>query len=262
MRYFDSFICSGLVRRRQVIDAIPHRRRLGEKKDLPVFDLGWRLLAVGTIHPDRLGHAAGKRDAGFHHVFPSDIERVVHHQGSSLPLGVHSGSDRLRGIGEHAGKLVGRDVVVIPGILIGARSRRAGGEVVKMSGEFQGPGIVQAFLGIGPPAHPRSRHRGFFCGIGEDFVPEDHALVIGLGSQRSGRVVDQFQVAFVLRHARGHIRLDVVEHLVGGGLDDMDRAIAYAHGWSLRFRARLILLPEGARRRRQYGLAFGDDGFQ
>jgi hypothetical protein len=42
----------------------------------------------------------------------------------------------------------------------------------------------------------------------------------------------------------------------------VDRAISYAHGWSLRFRAGLILLTETARRRREYGLTLVDDGFQ
>ncbi len=84
-----------------------------------------------------------------------------------------------------------------------------------MSGEFQRPGIVQALLRIGPPAHPCGRHRGLFCSVGEELVLEDHALVIGLRGQRSGGVVDQLQIAFVLRHARGHIGLDVVEHLIG-----------------------------------------------
>jgi len=34
--------------------------------------------------------------------------------------------------------------------------------------------------------------------------------------------VDQLQVAFVLRHARGHVGLYVVEHLIGGRLDHVD----------------------------------------
>ena len=135
-------------------------------------------------------------------------------------------------------------IVVIPGILISARSRGAGSDVVEMPGELQRPGVVQALLGIGPPAQPLSRHRGFLCSVGEDFVLEDQALVIGLGRQRSGGVVDQLEVAFVLRHARGHVRLDVVEHLVGSRLDHVHRAIAYTHRWSLRLRARLILLAE------------------
>ena len=86
--------------------------------------------------------------------------------------------------------------------------------------------------------------------------------MIGLRRQRSGGVVDQLQVAFVLRHARGHIRLDVVEHLIGSRLDYVDRAVSYAHGWPLRFRAGLILLTETARRRRKYRLALVDDRFQ
>ena len=32
-------------------------------------------------------------------------------------------------------------------------------------------------------------------------------------------------------HARGHVGLDVVEHLIGSRLDDVDRAIAQAHRW-------------------------------
>src|ERR1700759_3197651 len=75
-------------------------------------------------------------------------------------------------------------------------------------------------------------------------------------------MVDQLQVAFALWHERGHIRLDVVEHLIGSRRDYVDRAISYAHGWPLRFRAGLILLTEGTGRGRQDCLALVDDRFQ
>ena len=39
-------------------------------------------------------------------------------------------------------------------------------------------------------------------------------------------MIDQFEIALVARHKACHIRLDVVEHLVGSGLDDMDGAFA------------------------------------
>ncbi len=244
-----------------MIDGISHRRRLDQENHFPIFQLGRRLLAVGTMDPDSFWNPAGKRDACLDHVFPSDIERVIHHDRDSIALRVQPGSDRLAGAGQHAGELVGRDIVVIPGVLIGARSRRAGGKVVEMPREFQRPGVVQSLLGIRPPAHPFGRDRGFFCSVGEQLILEDHALVVSLRRQRSGGVINQLQVAFVLWHARGHIGLYVVEHLIRSRLDHVDRPFTYAHLWPLRFRAWLILLTEPARRR-QYRLALINDGFQ
>ncbi len=106
--------------------------------------------------------------------------------------------------------------------------------------------------------------RSLFGGIGEEFILEDPTLVIGLRSERAGGVIDEFEIALVLRHAGCHLRLDVVEHLVRSGDDDMHRAVAYSDR-----RARLasaggpVPCPKkGLGGAGSDGFAFVDDGFE
>jgi hypothetical protein len=68
-------------------------------------------------------------------------------------------------------------------------------------------------------------------------------------------VIDEFEIALVGGHAACHVGLDVVEHLIGSGLDDMDRAFAEL----LRGR---YLRGGKTRGHKQSRLTFCDGGFE
>ena len=108
---------------------------------------------------------------------------------------------------------------------------------MKLPGHHQCPCIVEALLRISAATHPCCRDRSFFCGIGKDFILAIPALVVGLRGQRTGRVIDEFQIAFVRWHLRLHLRLDVEEHLIRSRGDHAHRPIAHANRRSLGRRA-------------------------
>ena len=135
---------------------------------------------------------------------------------------------------------------------------------MKLPGHHQRPCIVQALLRVSAATHPCGRDRSFLGGIGQDFILAIPSFVVGLRCQRPGRVIDQFQIAFVPRHLRLHLRLDVEEHLIGSRGDHADRPIAYANRLG-RGLGREGFAGEGANvdhRGREHGLALGDHCFQ
>ena len=149
--------------------------------------------------------------------------------------------------------------------LIRARSRRSCTGIVELSTHYQGPRTIQTLLRIRSAAHPCSSDRRFLGCIGEQLILTIPTFVVSLRSERTCRVVDQFQITFVSRHLGLHVRLDVEEHLVRRRGDHTHRTIAHAdwcaEGDDVAGSSSSAEI-DGRSRSRQNRFSLGDHGFQ
>ena len=206
------------------------------------------------------GIPSGKFDAGFHHVFARDVQGIEDHHRNALGLRVQRRGNGFGGVAQHAGELVHRDDVIVPGELVCLGSGRSGGDVVEVAAHHQRPGIIQALQRIRPRTQPFSGNRSFLGGIGQQFFFPQPAFLVSLRSQRSGRMIGQLHFARVARKSGGLGGRDVEKHLFRIRGDHVNRAIAHLHRRPLGMRG--SSLDKNWPSRRQAGRAFRDDRFQ
>ena len=147
----------------------------------------------------RLRFATAEAHARLHQIFARDVQWIEDNDGHALRLGVEGRRNAFGSVGEHAGKLIHRDHIVIPGELVRLGRGRAGGEVVKVPAHYQRPRIIQPLERIGPRSQPFCGDGGFLGSIGQQFFFPKPALLICLRGQRPGRVVGKLHFSRIAR---------------------------------------------------------------
>src|SRR6202034_672125 len=122
-----------------------------------------------------------------------------------------------------------RNHIIVPRELIRLRSRRSGGEVVKVSTHHQRPRIIEALQRIWPCTQPLRRDRSFLGRIGQQFFFPQPALLVGLRGQRSGGVIGQLHFARITRKPSSLRWRDVEKHLLRIRRDHVNRTIPHLY---------------------------------
>src|SRR5258706_7621199 len=86
--------------------------------------------------------------------------------------------------------------------------------------------MVQTLARIRASAQPFSGHGGFLCRIRQQLILAHPSLLISLRRERSSRVIDQLEIAFVTRQAiSGTAIQNVLKHLISFRPNDAYRAV-------------------------------------
>ena len=131
----------------------------------------------------RLRHSFWKVNARFYQVFTCDVQGIKDDQRNPFHIRVQGSRNGFAGVAQHAGELVHRNHIVVPGELVGLGGRGPGGNVVEVAAHHQGPGIVQALQRIRPRAQPFRGERSFLRSIGQQLFFSQPALLVALRRQ-------------------------------------------------------------------------------
>ena len=127
--------------------------------------------------------------------------------------------------GQHAGELVQRCELVVPGELVRLGDARAGQVVVELMPQDAHPRLAEPLGRIRHAGQPLRRDRGPLGCIGEQFVLAVELLHRRLRRVTAGAVGLQHQLAVVLGKRRELLRRQILRQLVGRSVEHLHRRI-------------------------------------
>ena len=182
-------------------------------------------MTVRSDDANGCGRAIRERDRSLDDILARDRQGIEYDDRYTLRLRVHHGGDGICSARQDLGELVHGQHFVVPGVLVGFGDARAREDVMELGAHHESPCLCQAVQGVGTPSQQFGGDGSLLSGVGEYLVLAVPALHISLGGDGTGGVIDQLEVAFVLRQPGDLFRRQIPKHLIGSRGNDLHGTI-------------------------------------